>query len=135
LKVGDLLYEKVTLTNMDKLDNIVVVQRIPACFEIKNERLDQTVRPKAVQNSQNFNPAYQDIRDDRLLTFIDLPEGTRFNNKNRKLTQKAPNITTFYTPIRVTAKGTCQMPSTFCEAMYDSRIYDYSKLAESVKVE
>ena len=135
LKRGELLYEKVTLTNIDKLDNIVVVERIPSCFEIKNERLDQTVRPKAIQNSQNFNPDYQDIRDDRLLTFIDLPAGTHFNGQNGKRNKKKPNVTTFYTPIRVTAKGTCQMPSTFCEAMYDSRIYDYSKPAVSIQVE
>jgi uncharacterized protein YfaS (alpha-2-macroglobulin family) len=134
LHVGDMLYAKTTLTNRDKLENIVTVLRIPACFEIANERLFQTKRPNKLQDSKNFQPAYQDIRDDRVLTFLDLNEQTKIYHKKSKRYTLKPNVTIFYTPLRVIAKGECQLPPTFAEAMYDGRIYDYSKIAEYVGV-
>ncbi len=116
-KLGDMIYSKILLKNRDKLENIAVVQRVPSCFEIINERLFSSSRSSNVQNSKNFNPSYQDIRDDRVLTFINL-------SKN--------SLTTFFIPVRITTKGECQIPAVFGEAMYDSRIYDYSENANSL---
>ena len=118
-KLGDMIYAKILLKNRDKLENIAIVQRTPSCFEIVNERLFSSTRPTTVQNSKNFYPSYQDIRDDRVLTFINLAKNS---------------LTTFFVPLRVTTKGECQIPASFCEAMYDSRIYDYSKEASSLVV-
>jgi len=134
LHVGDLIYQKITLTNREELENIVVVERIPACFEIANERLSKEKRPNGVQDSKNFKPSYQDIRDDRVLTFLNLAEPERIYRKNSKHYTIKPNVTTFYTPLRITAKGECQIPATFAEAMYDSRIYDYSKIVDAIEV-
>jgi len=134
LQVGDLLYQKITLTNREKLENIVTVGRIPACFEIANERLSKEKRTNKVEDSKNFKPSYQDIRDDRVLTFLNLPEPKRIYRKNSKHYTLKPTVTIFYTPLRVTAKGECQMPATFADAMYDSRIYDYSKVADHLQI-
>ena len=134
LSLGDKLFAKISITNIEKLDNIAIVQRIPSCFTISNERISSQPRPPKVQDSKNFHPAYQDIRDDRILTFTNLPEQTRIYDKKRKIYHLQPTTTIFYTPLRVTSKGTCLLPTTYAEAMYDSRIKAYAKMRDKIEV-
>ncbi len=134
LKLGQKIYSKVTITNKEALENIAIVQRIPACFSIKNERISQDQRPRSVQNSKNFHPSFQDIRDDRILTFVNLPEQAHIYDKEHKKYYLQPSKTTFFTPIRVTSTGTCTIPPTFGEAMYDSRIKAFAKMPKQVDI-
>ncbi len=134
LHLGDILYAKVTLTNKEALKNIAIVQRIPACFSIKNERIYQDQRPANVQNSKNFHPAFEDIRDDRILTFVNLAEQARIYDQKHKKYYLKPTKTTFFTPLRVTSKGSCNIPPTFAEAMYDSRIKDFAQMPKHIEI-
>ena len=121
---GMLLYSRVHIKSFSRLDNIAIADRIPACFEIINERTNKMVRSKRVRNSSNFKPDYQDYRDDRVLTFISLPPPSKPH----------PNTVTFLTPMRAVSKGECRLPALVAEAMYDPRINDYDKEAESILV-
>ncbi len=119
LKLGDLIYSKVSILSKKSIQNVVVNEQVPSCFEIVNERLNKTNRPKHLQNSKNFRPDFVDIRDDKALTFLSL-------NKNKTVS--------FFTPLRVTTKGECLLPAVFSEAMYDERISDYDLSEKTVIV-
>lgn len=110
LKIGQLIYSKVSLLAKEDIDNVVINEQVPSCFEIVNERIYKTKRVKILQNSKNFKPNFVDIRDDKILTFLSL---------------KSANQVNFLTPLRVTTKGVCKLPAIFSEAMYDERINDY----------
>lgn len=108
-KVGDFIYSKVNLTAKNKYKNVTINEQIPSCFEIVNERIAAPKRLKEVQNI-NFKPDYQDIRDDRMLSFTSI---------------KSDENITFYTPLRITTSGICNLPPILTEVMYDERINDY----------
>ena len=120
LAVGDLIYSKVEVQSPQRLQNIVISDRIPACFEIINERVHAHKRTQEVENPALFWADYQDIRDDRVLSFLSLPVPTNY----KTYTSNAMN---YFTPLRVTTAGECVLPAILTEAMYDSRITDYDK--------
>ncbi len=128
LAIGDLIYSKIELQSKEDIENIVVSERAPSCFEIINERIYTSQRPDSVKNSANFKPDYQDIRDDRVLTFMSLKgeivtqERSIFGNL---VSARRFQPVTFYTPLRVTSAGTCMLPAVVSEAMYDNRMNDY----------
>lgn len=136
LKVGDRFFSKITLQNDKKLETVVINERISACFDIINQRLNGSINtPKA----SNFDPQFQDIRDDRVITVLDLKSGRDFyktvydpkqpNNSNR-VSYFVPNTTVYYTPLTVTTKGICQLPAATTEVMYQPEINDYAKPLE-----
>lgn len=125
LRQQDLVYSRVRIAADMKIENMVVNDRIPACFEIVNQRLDRLTLPEALENV-NFKPAYQDFRDDRVLTFLNISEPER----------KTPgsNTIVFHTPLRVTHTGTCVLPAIQTEAMYDERLNDYDLIRGLIRV-
>jgi uncharacterized protein YfaS (alpha-2-macroglobulin family) len=155
IKQGELIYSKITIDNTKKLENIVIADRIPACFEIVNERVDKINRATNVRNSRNFTINYQDYRDDRVLSFVSLPDplsqneqkltckrlGYRWSWDNYRLKwscsvnidDKLPKKVLF-TPLRVVSTGECKLPSVVAEVMYDSRITDYDRKRTTVRV-
>jgi uncharacterized protein YfaS (alpha-2-macroglobulin family) len=155
IKQGELIYSKITIDNTKKLENIVIADRIPACFEIVNERVDKINRATNVRNSRNFTINYQDYRDDRVLSFVSLPDplsqneqkltckrlGYRWSWDNYRLKwscsvnidDKLPKKVLF-TPLRVVSTGECKLPSVVAEVMYDSRITDYDRQRSTVRV-
>ncbi len=124
IQQGALIYSKIQVKSSSRLDNIAIVDRIPACFEIINERTNKMKRSNNTQNSANFKPNYQDYRDDRVLTFISLPSPVILKT----------NRVTFLTPLRAVSVGKCKLPALVAEVMYDPRISDYDKITESVSV-
>ena len=126
LRLGDLVYARVTLKASEAIANLIVSERVPACFEIVNTRLDRRPRP-AILAEKNFRPDHVDIRDDRVLTFLSIGEPA----------QRASDRSTvvYYTPLRVTFTGTFQLPAVQVEAMYDSRLQDYDLQAGPVVVQ
>jgi hypothetical protein len=125
VRQGDLVYARITLKASEAIANLIVSERVPACFEIVNTRLDRRPRP-AILAEKNFRPDHVDIRDDRVLTFLRIG----------KPSQRAPDRSTvvYYTPLRVTFTGTFQLPAVQVEAMYDSRLQDYDQQAGPVVV-
>lgn len=89
-------------TSQTVCQNMALTQVVPSGWEIINSRLAQ----ESNVNSNLFD--YQDIRDDRLLTYFNLNVG---------------ESKTFIINANATYKGKFYLPTLKCEAMYDNRIY------------
>jgi len=132
LKQGDTIYSKVTIANYGKINNIVVNQRVPACLSIINSRIKDETPNKKFQNI-NINQEYQEIRDDRVLNFIDLSKTQKYNKRTKKyILERTKGV--IFTPLLVTTKGVCKIPAVIAQSMYDSRINDYAKGVNEIKV-
>lgn len=110
LHLGDLLTVEVDLANTSgaAIQNIAVVDRLPAAFEIENPRLNRGALPAWVKEDQLWQPDFQNMRDDHLEAF-----GTLYPNQPRKL---------IYT-IRVVTAGSFTVPPVDAEAMYDASLW------------
>jgi uncharacterized protein YfaS (alpha-2-macroglobulin family) len=103
---GELVVVSISVEPMQKeIHNLVIVDLLPAGLEVENTRL-------ASQGDIEFEPendlltAYQDIRDDRVLLFVDAVFGRQSFS---------------YTARAVTA-GRFTIPNIYGEAMYDPDI-------------
>ncbi len=91
----------VTVSNISvstDYSNLALTHIIPSGWEIHNERI---MTPETVA-ARNYT--YQDIRDDRVLTYFDLPCGT---------------LKKFTIRLQATYTGDFVLPAIQCEAMYD----------------
>jgi hypothetical protein len=91
-------------------------QIFPSGWEIANTRLDK----EGVSGQENNNFTYQDIRDDRVLTFFDM---TYSGSKTYVVHLNASYVGRFY------------FPGTLCEAMYEPGVNAFmpGKWVEVVK--
>ncbi|WP_338394974.1 alpha-2-macroglobulin family protein [Fulvitalea axinellae] len=85
------------------LKEMALSQIFPSGWEILNMRLNDTE-----QYYQKAKPTYQDIRDDRVYTYFDLPSGKR---------------KTFAVQLNASYQGKFYLPSVTCGAMYDDEVY------------
>jgi uncharacterized protein YfaS (alpha-2-macroglobulin family) len=115
LSQGELIYSGIELTARETINQAAIIERIPACFEIVNMRLNRQQK-----DSQNLYPQmdYIDIRDDRILLFGRIPRGK----------------TVFMLPLRAVFTGECTVPVTMAEDMYDTRINDRDRPWEKFRV-
>ena len=107
---GDLIVAEITVKALTaNLENVVVVDMLPAGFEIENPRLESRMGiswlPSLYRSGQGFKPDYIDIRDDRLIFF-----GTFPHQRERK----------FYYALRAVTQGEFTLPPIAAEAMYDA---------------
>jgi len=130
LKQGNKIYSKIYISNIGELNQVVINQRVPACFSIVNNNIHDT---KATFKNKNIEVAYREIRDDRVLYFVNLKKKEKYDTITKKHTL-LQNIGIVYTPLMVTTKGECQLPAVITEAMYDTRIHDYAKETEEIIV-
>ncbi len=85
--------------------DLALTHIIPAGWEIFNQRIyEETIDASAPKNNGYFT--YQDIRDDRVLTYFDL-------SSNRK--------TTFTIRLQAAYIGKYILPAILCEGMYDTQ--------------
>ena len=127
--IGDKIYSKVIISNYEKIDSVVVNQRVPACLTIINNNINSNIRFQDI----NINREYRDIRDDRVLDFIDLPRKQIYDKRSKRYVFKE-NRGIIFTPLLATTKGECKLPAIIAEAMYDSRVSNYAKEAKSIIV-
>ncbi len=132
LKQGDKIYSQVTIANYGEFKSVVVNQRVPSCLTIVNSRI-QNETPDSRFKNVNINQEYKEIRDDRVLNFIDLNKKQIYNKKSKKYITKE-NKGIIFTPLLVTTKGECKIPAVIIESMYDSRVNDYAKGVEKIIV-
>ncbi len=95
----------VTLTHPGIVDNyqqLALSQLFPSGWEIRNTRLEGTLSG-AAQGPYT----YQDIRDDRVLTYMDLWRGQSH---------------TYRVLLNASYTGRYYLPGAFCEAMYDHTV-------------
>ncbi len=103
LKQGADFRAIVTVSNISGIsdyNNLALTHIIPSGWEIYNERM---IRPDQAESPTNYT--YQDIRDDRVLTYFDLRRG---------------EAKMFTVRLQATYAGTFVLPAVQCEAMYDS---------------
>ncbi len=104
IKQGDLIVAEIKMKALDKqLENVIIADLLPGGLEIENPRLESHADVSWIQN-ENFYPDYMDIRDDRLLLFVNLPE-------QREVT--------FYYAMRAVTVGNFVLPPIKGEAMYN----------------
>jgi len=110
LQLGDLAYVEIELTNASgvAIENIALVDRLPAGLEIENPRLGRSVKLDWVPSVELWQVAFQNMRDDRIEAFGYLPPRT-----SKKLV---------YT-VRAVTSGTFTAPPVEAEAMYDPSLW------------
>ena len=110
LNRNDLVVVEVSLSTTDNsfVENVVITDILPACFETENTRL--TVNRDLPWAIEKAVPEHTDYRDDRVNIF------TSANGQIKK----------FYYMVRVTGKGTYLQGPVSAEAMYNGMYYSYS---------
>ena len=105
--LGDQIVCCLTATATDKnLSYVVINDLIPAGFEIENPRLKTTPQLSWIPSGK-ASIDYQDIRDDRLLLFVDL---------------RARHTVKFYYSLRAICAGEFVIPPVAAECMYNPLI-------------
>ncbi len=119
LRLGDLVYVEVNLTNTTGLamQNIALVDRLPAGFEVENPRLGRATTPSWVSPALVWQTDFMNLRDDRLEAF-----GRVEAKQSRKV---------IYT-VRVVTSGTFTIPPVEAEAMYDPTLWARSAAGTAV---
>ncbi len=105
LKQGTDFVAQVNIKNPGKrgrYDNMALSQIFPSGWEILNTRM--LGNDDAFPSSES---SYRDIRDDRVYTYFNLPEGKEV---------------TYYVMLNAAYAGKYYMPATYCEAMYNNAI-------------
>lgn len=101
---------KVTNKNLaSEYNNIALTHIIPSGWEIFNERMIGAQGGATTNLRENYS--YQDIRDDRVLTYFDLGKNQQnnYNNHVKEITIR----------LQATYAGKFVLPAIQCEAMYD----------------
>jgi len=118
--LADLVYVELVLTNTtaERVQNIALVDRLPAGWEIENARLGRSGGASWIDADSQWAPDYVNIRDDRMEVFGSL--GARESKK-------------VVYAVRAVTAGTFTLPSAEAEAMYDPRLWA-RELAATVRV-
>ena len=107
VRLGDRLVGHIAIKATGRsLENIVIADLLPAGFEIENSRLANTPEMPWLPPNPKV-PDYQDIRDDRLLMFVNLPERVERH---------------YYYAVRAIAAGDFVVPPVAAECMYNPTV-------------
>jgi len=96
------------ISGSNNYSDVALTHIIPSGWEIYNERMIDDIAETKTDNSIT----YQDIRDDRVLTYFDLPAGKFKQIKVR---------------LQASYKGEFVLPAILCEAMYDTSAHARTK--------
>jgi uncharacterized protein YfaS (alpha-2-macroglobulin family) len=108
LKQGADFVAVIKVTNISGVQNytdLALTQIIPSGWEIRNDRMIDPDEPDNRNNKASYT--YQDLRDDRVLTYFDLNYNTSKTFKIRLMASYA---------------GRFVIPAIQCEAMYDTNV-------------
>ncbi|NTX36482.1 hypothetical protein HUA78_18735 [Myxococcus sp. CA033] len=110
LALAELIYVELTLTNTthERVQNIALVDRLPAGWEIENARLGRGGSVDWVGADALWTPDYVNIRDDRMEVF-----GALGARESKSIVYA----------VRAVTAGAFTLPSAEAEAMYDPRIW------------
>lgn len=108
--LADLIYVEVEIHNKtaEKVQNIALVDRLPAGWEIENARLGRGGKVGWVNSDELWTADYVNIRDDRVEVF-----GSLGPNERKKVVYA----------VRAVTAGGFTLPPVEAEAMYDPRIW------------
>jgi uncharacterized protein YfaS (alpha-2-macroglobulin family) len=104
------MYVEVEVGNTSgaSIQNIALVDRLPAGFEIENPRLGRSVKLDWVEADDVWQVDFQNMRDDRIEAF-----GTLGPNTSKKVVYTVRAVTT----------GKFTIPPVEAEAMYDPTLW------------
>lgn len=110
LPLGTPLYVRVDIQNTTNRsqDNIALVDRLPAGWEVENPRLSGADLPAWAQDMDLWNAEHMNIRDDRVEVFGELGSG-----RTRSV----------LFAVRAVTSGSFVMPPVQAEAMYDPDVW------------
>lgn len=110
IKLGEVLFVEVELTNASgvSIQNIALVDRLPAGFEIENARLGRGVKLEWATAEDMWQVDFQNMRDDRVEAFGSLPPNT-----TKKIVYS----------VRAVTSGKFSIPPVEAEAMYDPTLW------------
>jgi uncharacterized protein YfaS (alpha-2-macroglobulin family) len=116
-RLGDLAYVRLTIRNTSNKSqqNVALVDRIPAGWEIENPRHSQQNQQRAMQrfySKGQWKQDYVDIRDHKIAVF-----GNLGRREERQVVY----------PVRATLAGEFTVPSVHAESMYDSDVWARKK--------
>jgi uncharacterized protein YfaS (alpha-2-macroglobulin family) len=114
---GQIVVVTLKLKAAKRLDNVVIVDLLPAGFEVDNPRLSSR-GSLGFEPACSLDPAYRDFRDDRVLLFTRAFEGEQ----------------TFSYSVRAVTPGRYVVPSLLAEAMYDPDVFGRSGGGETLVV-
>ncbi|MGE0545777.1 MAG: alpha-2-macroglobulin [Kofleriaceae bacterium] len=119
LQLGDLVFVEVTIQNKTgiAIQNIALVDRLPAGFEIENPRLGRSVKPDWIEDHKQWPLDFMNARDDRIEAFGRLEANT--------------TRTLVYT-VRAVTSGTFTIPPLAAEAMYDPTLWARERAGTAV---
>ncbi|MBC7977871.1 MAG: hypothetical protein H7138_23060, partial [Myxococcales bacterium] len=114
LKLGDLLFVELVIENTGgvAIQNVAVVDRLPAGFEVENPRLGRSTKAEWMTEEELWIPDFLNMRDDRLEAF-----GTVVPGVAKKI---------IYT-VRAVTSGKFTVPPAEAEAMYDPTLWARAK--------
>ncbi|MDR2473776.1 MAG: alpha-2-macroglobulin [Tannerella sp.] len=92
------------VSGVNSYTDVALTHIIPSGWEVFNERLIANGNSTTTAADARTKTAYTDIRDDRVMTYFDLPVGTIKEIKVR---------------LQASWKGEFILPAILCEAMYD----------------
>ena len=110
VKLADLLYVEVEIQNTTKerIQNIALVDRLPAGWEVENARLGRGGQVEWAPSEEQWSADYVNIRDDRVEVFGSLEAG-----ETKKVVYA----------VRAVTSGKFTLPPVEAEAMYDPRVW------------
>lgn len=92
--------------------DVALTHIIPSGWEVYNERMVAASTPESAKTAISNAFTYQDVRDDRILTYFDLPPGVSKEIKVR---------------LQASYQGDFVLPAIQCEAMYDASTHARTK--------
>ncbi|MCK9243694.1 MAG: MG2 domain-containing protein [Candidatus Marinimicrobia bacterium] len=108
-----------TKSQTQTIEELALVQFLPAGWEIENIRLTSEAVPSWMKDMTLYREDYTDIRDDHIMWFFDLPMGATGLD--------------FVVKINAVTQGKFDLPPTKAEAMYDNT-YQAIKSGMTVEV-
>lgn len=117
IKQNDRLIVELTLSKnySTSIDNVVVTDMLPGCFEVENPRFGELPAYRWIQNASR--PDYSDFRDDRVHLFTDL---------------NYSGVRKYYYMVRVVSKGHYQLGPVAADAMYNNEYHSYHGAGEVI---
>jgi len=114
LKLGDVVFVEIAIGNPGTapVQNIAVVDRLPAGFEIENPRLGRSIKPAWIQDAAAWATEFMNVRDDRLEAF-----GALAPRSQARLVYA----------VRAVTSGKFTIPPVEAEAMYDASLWARDK--------
>jgi hypothetical protein len=120
-QLGEILYTTIHLTNRGKerVDNVALVDRVPAGWEIENPSIGGQGLPSWLQLETTWRADHMNVRDDRVEIFGTVGAG---------------QTVSFAYAVRAVTAGNFSVPPVEAEAMYDPRLWA-RELGGSVGIE